>query len=109
MIPTGDEALRAAVMTALRTYPAAAAFVSQLPRHPHLTTTTTPALESAVRQLAVGGEALVTAHIPPDAHLAGADLRIIAAMGADEEDAIVRSNALWNAWVAEFLANHICE
>jgi hypothetical protein len=64
----------------------------------------------AIAELRGTGQVLVTEHPPPDRHLAGSDLRIVAGpvpeVGrAGAEDA---AEALWREWVTEFAAGHRC-
>lgn len=64
----------------------------------------------ALTNLHLTGQVLVANHPPPDRHLAGSDLRIVAGpvpvVGrASAEEA---ADALWREWVTEFAAGHRC-
>lgn len=64
----------------------------------------------ALAELRGSGQVLVADHPPPDRHLVGSDLRIVAGpvsevgrAGAEEA-----AEALWREWVTEFAAGHRC-
>lgn len=65
---------------------------------------------AALAELRGTGQVLVTEHPPPDRHLAGSDLRIVAGpvpavgrVGAEEA-----AEELWREWVTGFAAGHRC-
>lgn len=64
----------------------------------------------ALAELRGTGQVLVTEHPPPDRHLVGSDLRIVAGPlpetgRASAEEA---AEALWREWITEFAAGHRC-
>lgn len=65
---------------------------------------------TALDGLRGAGRVLVTQHAPPDRHLAGSDLRIVAGPLPEVEraDAEQAAEALWREWVTEFTAGHRC-
>jgi hypothetical protein len=90
---------------------AAALFVTELaaelgPRAAELG----PGLERLARE----GAIVISEHGAPDPHLEGADLRIVAPVGAQASRAEAEAAAadaaerLWSGWLGSFLATHRC-
>jgi hypothetical protein len=103
--PQGSVSVR--ILTALSRSPRPALFATELA----VTTGEADAgFAQALAELRGAGRVLVTEHPPPDRHLAGSDLRIVAGpvpeVGrASAEEA---AEALWREWVTEFAAGHRC-
>jgi hypothetical protein len=65
--------------------------------------------EAALASLARRGRVLVQDNYCADPHLAGVDLRVVAAVEGDGEAvAAERLVRTWNRWLRDFLANHRC-
>lgn len=100
--------MRAGILAALADAPRPAMFVTEL------ALAAAPAdgesLAAAVAELRTQGLVLVAEHPPPDRHLAGSDLRIV----AGPLDAVPRAVAeraaelLWREWLTEFTSSHRC-
>ena len=68
-----------------------------------------PECDAALDALEVRGEIVVRDHIPPDVHLEGVDLRIVAS--SDARSPVAASEAVrsvWDQWLRSFLATHRC-
>ena len=69
-----------------------------------------PGLERLARE----GAIVISEHGAPDPHLDGADLRIVAPVGAQapraeaEATAVDAAERLWMVWLGSFLASHRC-
>ena len=68
-------------------------------------------VDAALSQLADQGKALVIEHAAPDVHLEQTDLRVVAALTAqtNEAEALAAGDSVWNAWLRAFLSTHRCE
>jgi hypothetical protein len=69
--------------------------------------------QRALAQLESDGVVMVRDHFCADPHLAGADLRVVTVVEAEQDDdpqlgAIRRIDEAWNKWLNEYLANHRC-
>lgn len=64
----------------------------------------------ALAELRGAGQFLVTEHPPPDRHLIGSDLRIVAGPVPEvgRVSAEEAAEVLWREWVTEFAAGHRC-
>jgi len=62
----------------------------------------------ALSELEASGRVLVREQSCADPHLEGTDLRLVALIDGDVSDAVSAIDARWQAWLAEYLANHRC-
>ncbi|HVT69580.1 MAG TPA: hypothetical protein VHF26_17655 [Trebonia sp.] len=102
-----ERALLTRILSALSQSPRPALFVTELAAR---TGGSGASFAQALAELRGTGQVLVADHPPPDRHLAGSDLRIVAGpvpevgrAGAEEA-----AGALWREWVTEFAAGHRC-
>jgi hypothetical protein len=99
---------RARILAALAESPRPALFVTELTaRADH---GSGESFSAALAELRGAGQVLVAEHPPPDRHLAGSDLRIVAGPlpEVDRDAAEQAAEALWREWVTEFTACHRC-
>jgi len=93
------------VLTTLQRSHPPALFVSELAAKVR-----SPELEPALAELQAANSVLVSSYPPPDPHLEGLDLRIVALVPeAGEVGAVENSATVWSDWLRQFLANHRCQ
>ncbi len=93
------------VLSTLQRNRPAALFVSELAAKVR-----SPELEAAIDDLAASRSVMVSSYPPPDPHLEGLDLRIVALVpDSDEASAVEASSTVWSSWLRQFLANHRCQ
>lgn len=69
-----------------------------------------PELEPALAEMEADNAVLVSQYPPPDRHLEGLDLRIVALLPeAGESSAVEATTTLWADWLRQFLATHRCQ
>ena len=70
-------------------------------------------MEQALAELEAEGVVMIRDHFCADPHLAGVDLRVVAAVesidGGDGQLSAIREiDDAWNGWLGEYLTNHRC-
>jgi len=65
-------------------------------------------LDGTLRELASAGAICIVDHTPPDHHLEGHDLRIVAVVGSTYAASLESAEEHWRRWLAQFLASHRC-
>jgi DNA-binding Lrp family transcriptional regulator len=100
--------------------PRRARFVTELASRLRRADVTPELLRRRLDELEAAGRVVVREPPCPDPHLAGADLRIVALVGARAADgpgaagddplaaAVGAIEAVWSGWLADYLANHRC-
>ena len=67
-------------------------------------------LEPALAELEASKSVLVSSYPPPDPHLEGLDLRIVALLPQGSESSALEASAtVWADWLRQFLASHRCQ
>ena len=107
MSEAAEAAARARILAELARAPRPALFATELTTRDE---GGADCFAAALAGLRGAGRVLVTQHAPPDRHLAGSDLRIVAGPLPEVEraDAEQAAEALWREWVTEFTAGHRC-
>lgn len=113
--------VREAVIAALAAAPERALFASELAADPTLRPVPDERLRERIVELAAEGSVVVVDHAPPDPHLRGVDLRVVALAQPPEQaqppelagpPAIAPYEAaerIWSGWLQEFLRAHTCQ
>ncbi|HEY6493818.1 MAG TPA: hypothetical protein VIZ43_11120 [Trebonia sp.] len=99
---------RAAILAVLARAPRPAMFVTELALAAG--PGSGESLAAAVAELRGQGRVLVAEHPPPDRHLAGSDLRIVAGPLDTVPRAVAEraAQSLWREWLTEFTSSHRC-
>ena len=109
---TGAGPVATPVLAALEESPHRALFVTELAvlleQHETQCDPHGIGLDEVIRDLRRRGLVLLIDHAPPDPHLAGCDLRIVAGSAAPGDAAERNAGALWNEWLAGFASSHRC-
>lgn len=93
------------VLSTLRRNQPAALFVSELAAR-----VKSSDLEPALDELQAEHSVLVSSYPPPDPHLEGLDLRIVALVPEEGEPTAAEAAAtVWSGWLRQFLVNHRCQ
>jgi len=114
MTTAGDEGTADGLVVAtLRAAPDAVLFASELHAAGSVAEIAPVDLDAALDRLAADGVVLVVAHEPPDPHLAGHDLRLVAPVVGDTPDAVDRAGDAvrrrWADFVRQLLITHRCQ
>jgi hypothetical protein len=105
-------AAKGAIIDALRQHAKKALFVTELAASLRRNKVGKDEMESALAQLAADGTVMLRDNFCADPHLANVDLRVVAIVENDCEDAQLAAlrevDLTWNKWLGEYLANHRC-
>ena len=111
---TSADAVAAPILAALEEAPRRALFVTELAlalqQRDIQCDQRSTGLNEAIADLRRRGLVLLVDHAPPDRHLTGSDLRIVAGPLTVVPRNVAERNAgaLWNEWLAGFASSHRC-